>query len=138
VAKLLTQKAQLPGDDEIRETRAELHYWLGAQQLATMCGLDGYAGPLRRAVLNWLETLSHELPRHERASALPLVGRLRAALRTSLPLGAERLLAAIATKRAVSAHHALQSALTIGEDCSRGRSAVARQEVRVVALIVAH
>jgi hypothetical protein len=136
VANLLNETARLPDDDEIRETLAELHQWLGAERLATTCGLDASDGPQRRTVLNWLETLTRELPRHERASALPLVGQLRAALRISLPLGAEHLLADTTTKRAVSAQHALQSALTIVQDCSRGRSAVAQRDALVVALIV--
>jgi len=136
VANLVNGKSRLPDGDETNEAFADLYGWLGAERVATMCGLDAYAGPCRRAMLDWLDTLTRELPRHERAGALPLVGQLRAALRTSLPLGAERLLAGIALKRAVSAHHALQSAQTIIEDCSRGRIAVARRDTRVIALIM--
>jgi hypothetical protein len=137
VANLLTGKARLPDDDETRDVLVELRNWLDAGLVATMCGLDAVAGPRRRALLNWIETLSRELPRHERASALPLVGELRASLRMSLPLAAEQRLAANATKRAVSAHHALQSALTIVEDCLRGRSIISQRDARVVALVIA-
>jgi hypothetical protein len=87
-------------------------------------------------VLNWLETLTRELPRHERASALPLVGRLRTALHHPLPLGAERQLAAIATGRTDSASLALQSALRIAESCSRGRGAILPLGARVVAIVI--
>jgi superfamily II DNA or RNA helicase len=136
VAKLAYKAGRLPHDDETRDKLSELHNWLAAEQLATACGLDAPSGPYRRTVLNWLETLTRKLPRHERASTLPLVGQLRAALRTALPLGAEHLLAAIATRRAVRAHQALQSALTIVEHRTHGRSAISPTGARVVALVL--
>ena len=81
--------------------------------------------------MHWLIALTHALPRHERASALPVIARIRDALRAPLPLGTERLLARVA------AQSDLTSALRIIEEGSRGRGAVPWRRVRVAALVIA-
>ena len=135
VASLLACQALIPSDANARENLAALHRWLGAEQLATACGLDAPAGLHRRIMRHWLATLVRDLPRHEQASALPVVGRLRSALLDALPLGAERLLVAVASEGERSALVALQSALAIVEHSSRGRHAIASANAGVVAIV---
>jgi hypothetical protein len=134
VAYLLDDSTLLPDDGLTRQQLAELHRWLAAEELATTCGLDAPAGLHRRTILHWLETLTRTLPRHERANALPLVGRLRDTLQRSHPLGAERRLAALAAEHRIDASRTLQAMLTIVDDCVR--SATAALHTHVVALVV--
>lgn len=136
-AHWLGARARDASADESHAALGELRNWLAAEQLTATCGLDAPAGPYRRAVLHWLETLVHELPRHDRASALPLVGRLRVALQASLPLGAERRLAFIAALGGHAGVSVLQRALTMVDDGSRGRTASHHMDARVVAVVIA-
>ncbi len=137
VACLLGGNARAADHEETLEKLGELHRWLAAEELATTCGLDVPAGPHRRTVLHWLETLTRDQPRHEQAVALPLIGRLRVALRESLPIGAECRLAAIALERRDSEAHKLHAALEVVERASRGRGVITDSGARVVAIVIA-
>jgi hypothetical protein len=97
IARLLAELAEGHSralePDEARTALAALHAWFDAEQLATICGIAGSPGPLRRIVIDWLTLCVRSLRRHEHAVALPLIARLRDSLRVPLPLGAERLMA---------------------------------------------
>jgi superfamily II DNA or RNA helicase len=137
VADLLEGPSRIASEDETRDAIASLHSWLDANQLAVTCGLDAVAGPHVRVVLHWLDALARELPRHERATALPLVVRLREGLMLPLPLGAERALAGIASRRiGGSASDILMSAIGIVKDALRNRDPVQSRPVRPVALVI--
>ncbi|MEO8337829.1 MAG: helicase-related protein, partial [bacterium] len=136
VSTLLDGTPYEPGDDQAGLVLADLTRWLDAEGLATTCGLDAPAGAYRRAVFHWLEALMRDLPRHQRANALPLVGRLRLALQSLLPLGAERRLAVIASNGATD-ESALLSALAVVESHVRHRSARPQDDARVVGLVIA-
>jgi hypothetical protein len=137
VAHLLEGQARVPDEEKTQRTFAELRRWIAADELAITCGLDVPAGPHRRAVMNWLETLTRSLPRHERATALPLIGRLHSALQTSFQLGTERQLAVIAAKRGDSGAKMLRAAVEVLEHSTRERRAIAQVGARVVAIVIA-
>jgi hypothetical protein len=134
---LFDGRACSPSDADVRSTLDSLRCWLEADRLAMTCGLDAPIGPLRRTVLLWLETLPRVLPRHERASALSLVGRLRGALQGPLPIGAERLLASIAKARTALAEDQLRSAVAITDRQFCGDGERSPLVARIVALVVA-
>jgi hypothetical protein len=136
VADLLESPARSAKALETRRALSSLHGWLQAEALAVTCGLDAVTGPHRRAVLLWLGNLARAVPRHERASVLPMIVRIRDALRVTLPLGVERVLAGIARRSGVDdAALALMSVMRIIEEGSHGR--VAREHTaRLVALVM--
>ncbi|MDB4888520.1 MAG: hypothetical protein JWL61_375 [Gemmatimonadetes bacterium] len=137
VALQLEGQPRIADEEETRGLLAQLERWLAAEELATTCGLDLSTGPYRRTVLHWLETLTRNLPRHERATALPLIGRLHSVLQTSFQLGTERQLAAIAARRRDSAAESLQEALEVVEHSTRERRAITQVGARVVAIVIA-
>lgn len=124
------------GRAEVSSAISAIAAWLRAESIAAACGIDDAAGPLRRTIERWIGTMPAMVPRHQRAVALSLVGRISAALESSLPLGAERLLAAEAL-RGVRLD-ALHRAASIADDvCALRRADVRSSEgPRVMALIV--
>lgn len=84
-----TQCSESDYDAAIREVER----WTTQADVLAACGVETSPGPLRLAILRWLEQLAARLPRHDRAAHLPVIGRVRAALGTTLPLGTERMLA---------------------------------------------
>lgn len=79
---------------------AELAVWLENDHVLAVAGSGMTSGPLRQRAHRWLTGVLHSLPRHQRASAMPLVGRLKQALSGPLSLGAEQALAAFSESRA--------------------------------------
>ncbi len=131
--------ARFPSDAALCVARAAIASWLAAESLASSCGIGETPGPVRRSIERSMGIASSELPRHHRGVALPIVARLRECLRDSLPLGAERLMAAeaIHARERGALMAALERAVAAGEAARAFRALdEARQAPTVVALIV--
>ncbi|MEO8623876.1 MAG: helicase-related protein, partial [bacterium] len=97
LAECAEGQSRSPFACEVRAALLALNGWLDAEELATACGIGEHPGPMRRAVLDWLASVTQLLQRHEHATAFPLAAQLRDAMRYPFALGTERLLASCVT-----------------------------------------
>lgn len=138
-AELAEGSACVPRDDDVSAARASIEDWLSAESLANSCGLTDAMGPMARSIQRWVGSAAALVPRHQRGVLLPLVGRLRACLDQSLPLGAQRIIAA-ETSRALDRRTivcAMERAVAAAEAACAFRVVCTKQRMpSVVALIV--
>lgn len=129
----------MPGEE--KSAVSALHLWLAREDLATACGIDAPPGPLGQIVVRQIALLQRRLPRHLRASTLPLLSRVRDALHAPLPLGTERLLvdhASIQPQTGEQIRAWSDAALLLATGrASHGAPPSSRSPPSVVALIVA-
>ncbi len=140
-ASALLEGAATQGDEsQYAAALRAVECWTIQADVLSACGVETTPGPLRLAIGRWLAGLSIQSPRHNRAALLPLIGRVRAGARATLPLGTERRLAAhIAEHRSpADARAALETAVEIMESARPGcmREPPALRASRLVALIV--
>lgn len=102
VVTLANGRARAVGRDESTAALAGIERWIRSQRAAIECGAADVATPLQHAVERHLAECLQRAPRHARGALIPVLARLREALRRPPSLGAERALAALLLQPAES------------------------------------